>query len=119
MDRVWRAVVALVVLSVPSLPVMAGTDEAAVTTVQEFYGPLRSRDLSPFGYLRLDMRPAFTGTIAPGNWAVESELAYQNTWAMSDPVEHYLSGRRRRGDLTATDVATILELPGENYLVDL
>jgi hypothetical protein len=110
---------ALVVLSAPSLPGMAETDVSAVTMVQEFYGPLRSRDLSPFGYLRLDMRPAFTGTLAPGNWAVESELAYQNTWAMSDPVEHYLASRTRRGDLTRDDVAAILELPGENYLVDL
>jgi hypothetical protein len=43
-------------------------------------GLLRSRDLSPFGGLRLDMRPAHAVSIEPGSWAIETELGYQNTW---------------------------------------
>src|SRR5262245_61231019 len=83
----------------------------------QFYGLLRSRDLSPFGFLRLDMRPAHAVTIEPGSWAVETELAYQNTWALSPEVEQYLkdlepSGRRKIGP---AEVAAIEALPGENY----
>lgn len=86
-----------------------------------FYGLLRSRDLSPFGYLRLDMRPAHAVTIVPGSWAIESELDYQNTWALSPEVERYLtalesSGRRKIGP---AEVQAIEQLPGENYLLDL
>jgi hypothetical protein len=48
---------------------LAHADEAG-----QFYGLLRSRDLSPFGFLRLDMRPAHAVTIEPGTWAFETEL---------------------------------------------
>ena len=94
---------------------------AASATAAEFYGPLRARDLSPFGFLRLDMRPAHAVSIEPGGWALETEFASQNTWAMSPEVERYLTGlesggRRALGD---TEVAAIRDLPGENYLVDL
>lgn len=85
-----------------------------------FYGLLRSRDLSPFGFLRLDMRPAHAVKIEPGSWAFESEIDYQNTWALSEEVEKYLigleaEGRRRLG---APEVQAIRDLPGENYLLD-
>jgi hypothetical protein len=87
----------------------------------QFYGLLRSRDLSPFGFLRLDMRPAHAISIKPGSWAIETEVGYQNTWALSPAVEDYLtalepSGRR---DLGAADLQAIRDLPGENYLLDL
>ncbi len=87
----------------------------------QFYGLLRSRDLSPFGFLRLDMRPAHAVSIEPGTWAVETEIGYQNTWALSPEVERYLqslepSGRRRIGP---EEVQAIQELPGENYLLDI
>ena len=83
------------------------------------FGLLRERDLTPFGFLRLDMRPAHAVWAPPGNWAVEILLGYQNTWAMSPNVEQYLKslpGRRRLGP---ADVAAIRALPGEAYLVDL
>jgi len=93
------------------------------TSAQEgtFYGPLRSRDLSPFGGLRLDMRPAHALSGEPGSWAVETELGYQNTWALSPEVEKYLinlepTGRRTLGP---ADMQAIVDLPGENYLLDL
>lgn len=87
----------------------------------QLYGLLRSRDLTPFGFLRLDMRPAHAVSIKPGSWAIETELAYQNTWALSPEVEEYLtslepSGRR---DLGAAELQAIRDLPGENYLVDM
>jgi hypothetical protein len=87
----------------------------------DFYGMLPMRDLSPFGFLRLDMRPTHAVLPETGNWSIETEFATQNTWAMSPEVEDYLtdleaSGRRPLGE---TELAAIRDLPGENYLVDL
>ena len=87
----------------------------------QFYGLLRSRDLSPFGFLRLDMRPAHAVSIQPGSWALETEIGYQNTWALSPEVEKYLislepTGRRKIGP---AEVQAIEDLPGENYLLDI
>ena len=86
-----------------------------------FYGLFRARDLTTFGFLRLDMRPAYAVSIEPGSWAIETELGYQNTWALSPEVEDYLvalepTGRRNIGP---DEVAAIQALPGENYLLDL
>ena len=94
---------------------------AAPAAGADLYGMLPMRDLSPFGFLRLDMRPAHAVLPEPGNWALETEFATQNTWAMSPQVERYLtelepSGRRALGE---TELAAIRDLPGENYLVDL
>jgi hypothetical protein len=87
----------------------------------EFYGLLRSRDLTPFGFLRLDMRPAHAIAIEPGSWALEAELGYQNTWALSPEVEDYLIALEPQGrrDLGPADVTAIQALPGENYLLDV
>jgi hypothetical protein len=86
----------------------------------ELYGLLRVRDLTPFGFLRLDMRPAYAISIEPGQWAIETELGYQNTWALSPNVEEYLVSLEPQGrrDLGAAEVQAIRDLPGENYLVD-
>ena len=87
----------------------------------QFYGLLRQRDLSPFGFLRLDMRPAHAVSIEPGSWAIETEIGYQNTWALSPDVEDYFTsleptGRRRLGP---AEVQAIEDLPGENYELDI
>lgn len=84
-----------------------------------FFGLLRARDLTPFGLLRLDMRPAHSVPAAPGTWTVEMEGAYQNTWAMSAGVESYLSDLRGRPELGPAELQAIRALPGENYLVDM
>lgn len=86
-----------------------------------FYGPLRSRDLSPFGFLRLDMRPAHAVSIEPGSWAIETEIGYQNTWALSPEVEKYLIGLESGGrrELGPAEMQAIEALPGENYLLDI
>ena len=67
------------------------------------------------------MRPAHAIAIEPGTWAIELELGYQNTWALSPEVEQYLidlepTGRR---DLGEAELQAIRDLPGENYLIDL
>ena len=86
-----------------------------------FYGMLRERDLTPFGFLRLDMRPALAVSIEPHTFAFEMSLGYQNTWAASRNVERYLVGRESQGRrvLGPADVEAIRNLPGENYLIDL
>jgi hypothetical protein len=86
-----------------------------------FFGMLRSRDLTPFGFLRLDMRPAHALSIEPGTFAFETELGYQNTWALSENVEKYLKGLEPSGrrSVDAQLVQAIQALPGENYLLDL
>lgn len=91
----------------------------ALARDSEFLGPLRARDLTPFGYLRLDMRPGIVGNLEPGDWAVETELAYQNTWALSLEVERYLDALPSRRELGAEEWAAIQALPGENYLLDM
>ena len=94
---------------------------AAPASATDFYGMLPARDLSPFGFLRLDMRPTHAALTEPGKWSFETEFATQNTWAMSPAVEEYLtdlepSGRRPLGE---AELAAIRDLPGENYLIDL
>jgi hypothetical protein len=86
-----------------------------------FYGMLRERDLTPFGFLRLDMRPAHAVSIEPHSFAFEMALGYQNTWALSQNVEKYLVGRESTGRniIGPEDVEAIRNLPGENYLLDL
>lgn len=94
---------------------------SAPAHASEFYGLLRARDLTPFGFLRLDMRPAHAVNLPAGDWALEAELGYQNTWALSPQVEQYLVSQEQFGRhaLGASDLAALRALPGENYLVDV
>ena len=87
----------------------------------QYYGLLRERDLTPFGFMRLDMRPAHAVSTEPGSWAVETDIAFQNTWALSPEVEKYLVGLEASGrrELGPEELQAIRDLPGENYLVDL
>ena len=84
-----------------------------------YFGLLRARDLTPFGFLRLDMRPAHAVAAPAGTWAIETELAYQNTWAMSPETERYLESLPSRRELGPTELQAIRDLPGENYLFDV
>jgi len=94
---------------------------ASTANASEFYGLLRERDLTPFGFLRLDMRPAHAVSIEPGNWVLEAELGYQNTWSLSSSVADYLTSQESQGrrKLGPNEVAAIRNLPGESYLIDL
>jgi hypothetical protein len=93
---------------------------AADANESDFFGLLRARDITPFGFLRLDMRPTHALNIPSGGWGMEMELAYQNTWALSPQVEDYLGtlqGPRR--EIGPAELDAIRALPGENYLADL
>lgn len=98
-----------------------GTVSAASAADGAFYGLLRERDLTPFGFLRLDMRPAHAVEIETGTWALETTLGYQNTWALSPNVEKYLTSIEPQGrhELSQADYDAIRALPGENYLLDV
>lgn len=94
-------------------------EESAKHAPSAHYGLLRARDLSLFGFLRLDMRPAHAVSGPPGNWGVEVELGYQNTWALSPNVREYLKSLPGRRQLGPNEIQAIRDLPGEAYLVDL
>lgn len=83
-----------------------------------FLGLLRVRDMTPFGFRRLDMRPSPSAFAPSDGPSLEVDLGYQNTWALSRDVEQYLAARPR-GPLTDADVAAIRARPGEHYLVDM
>lgn len=85
----------------------------------QFDGPLASRDNSLFGHLRLNLRPTLPVTPRPGTWAFDTDLTYQNTWAVSKPVEDYLQTLDGRRTLGQAEVDAIDALPGENYLFDM
>jgi hypothetical protein len=86
-----KRAIRFVLLLIPFLPIPAVAQEGI------FYGLLRSRDLTPFGFVRLDMRPPHAVSLDAGSWAVETEVASQNTWAMSREVERYLMAREEQG----------------------
>jgi uncharacterized protein DUF3187 len=94
-------------------------EEATKAATSFHYGLLRSSDLTPFGFLRLDMRPAHALSEPPGSWGVEIEVGYQNTWALSPNVRSYLDSLPGRRKLGAGEIQAIRDLPGEAYLVDL
>jgi hypothetical protein len=94
-----------------------GSPAAAVEN--DYLGLLRARDLTTFGFLRLDMRPAHAIHAPKGTWAIETELAHQNTWALSSGARDYLDSLPGRRALGPAEVDAILALPGENYLYDM
>jgi hypothetical protein len=101
--------------------VLIGAGTGAMAADGQFYGLMRERDLTPFGFMRLDMRPAHAVSTEPGSWAIETDVAFQNTWALSPEVEKYLTSLEATGrrELGPQEVQAIRDLPGENYLVDL
>ena len=108
----WIAAAILAVTEIVYAPPLLANDS-------DYFGLLRARDLTPFGFLRLDMRPAHAVSAPEGTWAIETEFAYQNTWAISPEVEKYLNSLDGRRQLGAAELEAIRGLPGENYLIDL
>ena len=84
-----------------------------------YLGLLRARDLTTFGFLRLDMRPAHAIHAPKGTWAIETELAHQNTWALSEGAEKYIEALPDRRKLGPAELADLEALPGENFLFDM
>jgi hypothetical protein len=82
------------------------------------FGLLRGRDLTPFGFLRLDMRPAHAYVSKAGQWAFSVDLGYQNTWAVGGAADPYLEALSGRRELSPADWNAI-RAGGEAFLVDL
>jgi uncharacterized protein DUF3187 len=115
----WCALLAALLAPSSWAQSTAPQEEATKAAAPFHYGLLRSRDLTPFGFLRLDMRPAHALSGPPGNWGMEIEVAYQNTWALSPNVRSYLDSLPGRRELGPGEIQAIRDLPGEAYLVDL
>lgn len=92
---------------------------ALLAADSDYLGLLRARDLTTFGFLRLDMRPAHAIDAPQGTWAIEAELAHQNTWALSKGAREYFDSLPDRRTLGPAELADIQALPGENYLFDM
>ena len=105
--------------SIALLTLVGPIAHAAESDETDYFGLLRARDITPFGFLRLDMRPTHARAASSGTWGIETELAYQNTWALSPGVESYLGTLEGRRELGPAEADAIRALPGENYLVDL
>jgi hypothetical protein len=101
------------------LAVLAPCANAQVAADPLQDGLLRTRDLSAFGVLRLDMLPAHALKAAPGTWTVEASVGYQNTWSMSPNVEEYIQDRGLRRRIGPAQAAAIRALPdGDKFLFD-
>ena len=112
MIRIW------ICCLLASLGLAAPAANAADADESDYFGLLRARDLTPFGFLRLDMRPTHARVAPEGGWGLEMELGYQNTWALSEEVEQYLGTLEGRREIGPAELAAIQALPGENYLAD-
>lgn len=110
---------ALMIFVAASDTAFAADETATAPDDWSTLGLMRVRDMTVFGLNRLDMLPAHAVAATPGTFAFEFNLSYQNTWALSDNVADYLETRGvQRGRITPADVASILTLPGDAYLVD-
>lgn len=79
----------------------------------------QARDLSAFNILRLEMPDAGAFVAPRERWAIDTQVGYQNTWAMSPNIQDYFETRNARRRLDAADIAAIRALPFEKFLVDL
>jgi hypothetical protein len=84
-------------------------------------GPLRIRDLTPFGIQRLDFLPAHALQQQDHTWTVEVNLSYQNTFVLSDNVAEYLKAKSLDGgrvSFTPDDAAILFAGDEDAYLLD-
>ena len=113
MSRLTRALILTALLALPPLHAWAADGVGS----QGFFGLLPVRDMTSFGFVRLDMRQSPATFATSERPSMEFDFGYQNTWALSEDVERYLQSRPR-GALTQADVANIRALPGEQFLID-
>lgn len=105
------------------LPTSAGEAESedietTVMQAQDFYGPLRIRDMGPVGFTRLHVVPDHAVQPYAGAFALELHLAHSNTFATGGEVLNFLEERGGRAPLSSQDVADIFARPGNAYLFD-
>ncbi len=98
----------------------AGAESDAAEPEWLHIGPLRIRDLTPFGIQRLDFLPATALPQAPHTWSLEANLSYQNTFVLSENVAEYLEakGGGQRVAFTPEDARHFFEGDEEAYLID-
>jgi len=101
-------VLAATALAVAALPSMA----------EEFYGPLRIRDMGPFQLLRLNMLPDHALSPTAGQFALELHWSASNTFAMDRDVSDYLKVRGERREISTVDVENIGTLSDNAFLFD-
>lgn len=85
---------------------------------QEFYGPLRNRDMGPVGFSRLHMLPDHAVAPKDGRWGYEVHFSHSNTFMMDEETRTYLEERGGRQSLTEQDVQNIRATGGDTYLFD-
>ena len=112
-SRWTRALCLSALLAVPPCHALAADGVGS----RGFFGLLPVRDMTSFGFVRLDMRQSPATFATSERPSIEFDFGYQNTWALSEDVEQYLQSRPRSA-LTQADVANIRALPGEQFLVD-
>lgn len=111
MRHLCSVIACLLSLVAPATASAEGWPESAV---------LRARDLTPFGLLRLDMRPAPMHADTADRWTFELQTAYQNTFIASENVKTYLENRDAgRAPIRPQDAQAILVLPGDAYYLDV
>ena len=88
-------------------PAAAASDAAEDALEWPHFGLLRSRDLTPSGFLRLDMRPTHAYVARSGRWAFSLDLGYQNTWAVGGAADPYLESLSGRRELSPADWSAI------------
>ena len=132
---VWMSLIALLGTTSPiwggaaagnEPPATAGdeeTTEIVIETEQPDWvhiGPLRIRDLTPFGIQRLDFLPASAIEQTPKTWLLEVNLSYQNTFVLSDIVVEYYDEKSTGGrqKFTPEDAQILLNGEEEAYLID-
>lgn len=91
---------------------------SASAGAEEFYGPLRIRDMSPFQILRLNMLPDHAIAPRRGRFGLELHLSHSNTFVADDDVLAYLAERGRRAEISRDDFEAIRGRADDAFLFD-
>jgi hypothetical protein len=118
MPKARRIIASVLVAGVVAIAASAESDTAESEWLH--LGPLRIRDLTPFGIQRLDFLPAHALQQKPQTWTLEVNLSYQNTFVLSDSVVEYFESKSQgeRQRFTPEDAAALLDADEEAYLID-
>ncbi len=91
---------------------------AVPAAAEEFYGPLRIRDMGPFQILRLNMLPDHALAPSAGRVGLEFQVSHSNTFVMDTDIHAYLERRGARGEIGPRDVTAIAALGEDTFLFD-
>src|SRR5690606_21337992 len=91
---------------------------AVPAAAEEFYGPLRIRDMGPFQILRLNMLPDHALAPSAGRVGLEVQVSHSNTFVMDTDIHAYLERRGARREIGPRDVTAIAALGEDTFLFD-